>query len=118
MPITHDTHAMMEELLSAWVIAGTRFAPPDNKYDEYGFITKTSVERKQLSDEDVRSVVANFPGLLEIDLAGCERLTDASVSEIASCAQLRSLNVRCVGTRALCFAPSSLSPPLAGAATS
>ena len=52
------------ELLREWVIAGTRFAPPDNEYYEDGSIKKTSDERKKLSDEDVRSVVAKFPGLL------------------------------------------------------
>ena len=103
------------ERLSAWVLDGTRFEPPDNEYHEYGAIEKISEERRQLSDDDLRSVVAAFPNLVEIHLAGCGQLTDAAVREIANCAQLQTLNLQCVGAAT---SEPSAKPPRAGAAIS
>ena len=103
------------ERLSAWVLDGTRFVPPDNGYNEYGFIISTSDERSQLSDDDLRSVVAAFPNLVEIHLAGCGQLTDAAVREIANCAQLQTLNLQCVGAA---ISEPSAEPPRAGPARS
>ena len=90
------------ERLSAWVLDGTRFVPPDN-------------ERSQLSDDDLRSVVAAFPNLVEIHLAGCGQLTDAAVREIVNCTQLQTLNLQCVGAAT---SEPSAEPPRAGTAGS
>ena len=72
---------------------GTRFMPPQK--EGYGVEhIDASAERQRLTDEDVRKVVAKFPNLIEIDLAGCEKLTDAAIVEIARhCPQLQSLDV-------------------------
>ena len=86
---------MDSQQLEAWVRDATRFVPPENEYWPSGSIKTVSDERKAISDEDIRGVVAKFPGLVEIDLAGCE-LTDASIVEIATrCPKLQSLNVGC-----------------------
>ena len=103
------------ERLSAWVLDGTRFVPPDNEYLENGVIKTTSDERSQLSDDDLRSVVAAFPNLVEIHLAGCGQLTDAAVREIAKCTQLQTLNLQCVGAAT---SEPSAEPPRAGPARS
>ena len=89
--------AMDSDQVEAWVRDATRFVPPENEYYPGSDLIKTvSDERKAISDEDIRGVVAKFPGLVETNLAGCEQLTDSSIVEIAKhCPKLQSLNVGC-----------------------
>ena len=88
--------AMDSRQVEAWVRDATRFVPPENEYNSFGFIDTVSDERKAISDEDIRGVVAKFPGLVEIDLACCDKLTDSSAVEVAKhCPELQSLNVTC-----------------------
>ena len=112
---------MDSQQLEAWVHDATRFMPPENEYYPWGEIKKVSDERKAISNEDIRGVVTKFPGLAEIDLAGCEQLTDSSIVEIAKhCPELQSLNVGCAPR----LVPSRRSvepprpPPRAGTAPS
>ena len=107
--------------VEAWVRDATRFVPPENEYYPGGAIKTVSDERKAISDEDIRGVVAKFPGLVEMSLRGCEQLTDSSIVEIAKRRpELQSLVVRCAPR----LVPSRRSvepprpPPRAGTATS
>ena len=101
-----------DEELRAWVLdGGTRFVPPQNKYDDsviqYGttVLVETSAERKQLTDEDVRRALPMLGAAVEIDLAGGALLTDAIITEIGNrCPSLKTLDVRC--------ASSPRAPPL------
>ena len=112
---------MDSQQVEAWVRDATRFVPPENEYYPSGWIKTVSDERKAISDEDIRGVVAKFPGFVEMNLAGCKRLTDSSIVEIAKrCPKLQSLNVRCAPR----LVPSRRSvepprpPPRAGSASS
>ena len=112
---------MDSQQVEAWVRDATRFVPPENEYYRDGNMKTVSDERKAISDEDIRGVVAKFPGLVEIDLAGCEQLTDSSIVEIAKhCPELQSLDVGCAPR----LVPSRRSvepprpPPRAGTACS
>ena len=88
-----------DEELRAWVLdEGTRFVPPQNKYDDsviqYGttVLVETSAERKQLTDEDVRRALLMLGGAVDIDLEGGKLLTDAVISEIGrGCPGLQTL---------------------------
>ena len=79
---------------------GTRFVAPgqvtyDEDYDARGgrgYIDKqVSDERKALQDEDARRALPALGDAVEqLDLAGCEQLTDATVIEIGPrCPNLR-----------------------------
>ena len=82
-----------EEQMRACVLdGGTRFvAPGQVTYYDSGFIDKVSDERKALQDEDARRVLPALGDAVEqLDLAGCELLTDATVIEIGPrCPNLR-----------------------------
>ena len=87
-----------DEELRAWVLdGGTRFVPPQNKYnEEYSYIKEVSAERKQLTDEDVRRALPMLGAAVDIDLEGCAPLTDAIITEIGNrCPSLKTLDVRC-----------------------
>ena len=89
-----------DEELRAWVLdGGTRFVPPQNKYnEEYSYIKEVSAERKQLTDEDVRRALLMLGAAVDIDLAGGKLLTDAVISEIGrGCPGLTSLNLWSTG---------------------
>ena len=112
---------MDSDQVEAWVRDATRFVPPENEYYDWGGIKTVSDERKAMSDADIRGVVAKFPGLVEIDLAGCDKLKDSSIVAIAKrCPQLQSLVVGCAPR----LVPSRRSvepprpPPRAGTARS
>ena len=87
--------------VSSWVQAGgTRFVPPGDERDENGHLKSVSDERKQLSDELLRGVVPSLRAVVHIDLQSCDKLTDASIVEVArGCPQLQSIDVSCVGAR-------------------
>ena len=92
-----------DEEVRAWVLdGGTRFvAPGQNKYDEdsdYSDDEEVSDERLELTDEDVLRVLSALGDAVDLDLAGCKRLTDAIVKEIVRrCPNLKNLDVECVG---------------------
>ena len=92
-----------EEQMRACVLdGGTRFvAPGQVTYNEYyrDIIAEVSDERKALKDEDARRVLPALGDAVEqLDLVGCELLTDAIVKEIVRrCPNLKNLDVRCVG---------------------
>ena len=91
---------LTEEQMRACVLdGGTRFvAPGQVTYWGEDMITHTSDERKELTDEDMLSVLSALGDAVEFDLAGCELLTDAIVKEIGRrCPNLKNLDVRCVG---------------------
>ena len=74
-----------EEQLGGWVLdGGTRFVPPDDE-------RLITAERQALTDEDVlRAQPALGDAVEQLDLAGCELLTDATVIEIGPrCPNLR-----------------------------
>ena len=84
-----------EEQLRAGVLdGGTRFVAPGqvtyNK-DVPDLIEKVSDERKELTEEDARRAQPALGDAVEqLDLAGCELLTDATVIEIGPrCPNLR-----------------------------
>ena len=103
-----------EEELRAWVLdGGTRFVPPQNTYDDDGYIKEVSAERKQLTDEDVRRALPMLGAAVDIDLAGCAPLTDAIITEIGSrFSSLETLNLAyvdlAVRARALSLSPRTL----------
>ena len=84
-----------EEQMRACVLdGGTRFvAPGQVTYDDWyvGGIKEVSDERKALQDEDARRALPVLGDAVEqLDLAGCEQLTDATVIEIGPrCPNLR-----------------------------
>ena len=85
-----------EEQLRACVLdGGTRFVAPGQvtywEHDGTGLINEVSDERKALTDEDVLRVQSALGDAVEqLDLAGCEQLTDATVIEIVPrCPNLR-----------------------------
>ena len=101
-----------DEELRAWVLdGGTRFVPPQNKYnEEYSYIKEVSAERKQLTDEDVRRALPMLGAAVDIDLAGYDQLTDAIITEIGSrFSSLETLNLAYVDlvvrARALSLSP-------------
>ena len=83
-----------EEQMRACVLdGGTRFvAPGQVTYnEEEGYIDEVSDERKEVTDEDVhRAQPALGDAVEQLDLTGCELLTDATVIEIGPrCPNLR-----------------------------
>ena len=104
-----------DEELRAWVLdGGTRFAPPQNKYDDWGGIEEVSAERQQLTDEDVRRALPMLGAAVDIDLEGCAPLTDAIITEIGSrFSSLETLNLAYVDLAARARA-RSLSPRTLG----
>ena len=103
-----------DEELRAWVLdGGTRFVPPQNTYDDDGYIKDFSAERQQLTDEDVRRALLMLGAAIDIDLAGCYRLKDAIITEIGSrFSSLETLNLAYVDlvvrARALSLSPRTL----------
>ena len=81
-----------EEQMRACVLdGGTRFVAPGQVTYWYGCIGEVSDERKALTDEAVgRALPALGDAVEQLDLAGCELLTDATVIEIGPrCPNLR-----------------------------